>query len=415
MFRAGDIIGPYTLIDKIGRGSFGVVWLAERRGRITTTKVAVKFPLDEDVDLEAIKREADLWVEACGHPNVLTLYEADIYDDQPVIVSEYAPDGSLRKWLARHNGRAPSHGSAVEMMGGILSGLSHLHRKRIIHRDLKPDNVLLQGETPRLADFGIARVLKTSQSSIIGGTYAYMAPEAFRNERSEQVDVWAAGVIFYQMLAGRLPFSQADAASLMHAIINAEPEPLPEDVPAGLREVVSDALSKDAARRYKTAAAMRAKLKEAATPPAPKPDNGSGVVTWSPQSTPFVRIVNQMGNQEATLVGESPPFGNVVYISNENFEREVLRSGYLVVLLLTAQWDASNKLLSPAIQALAENYAGRVKVASLDVDYSPAVSQRCGIKRIPTIIFFYRGKEEERIVGATSREALSRVLDKILS
>lgn len=107
MLRSGDEIGPYTLINKLGKGAFGVVWLAERRTQITTTNAAVKIPLDDDIDIETIRHEAAVWVRASGHPNVLPIIEADIYDDQIIIASEYAPDGSLEAWLKR-NGKAPS-------------------------------------------------------------------------------------------------------------------------------------------------------------------------------------------------------------------------------------------------------------------------------------------------------------------
>jgi thioredoxin len=413
MLRAGDKIGPYTLVARIGRGSFGVVWLAERRGAITTTKVAIKFPLDEDVDLDAVRREADLWVEACGHPNVLTLYEADIYDDQPVIVSEYAPDGSLTKWLAKHGGKAPSHETAAEMISGILSGLEHLHRKRIIHRDLKPDNVLLQGDIPRLADFGIARVLKTSQSSIMGGTYAYMAPEAFRNERTEQVDVWAAGVIFYQMLSGRLPFQQTDAASIMHAILTTDPDPLPQAVPERLRKVVAGALMKNAAQRYKTAAAMRAKLREAMIAPTsrePTPDNGAR----EPAPRQQVDSAVSMSGHEPTIINEPTPTGSVIDVSDADFERIVLRSGYPVLVVFWAPWLAPWRMYAPIIANVAEKYAGVVKAVKINVDDNPSVTQRWGIKGIPTTITFKRGKEMDRIVGVSSREHVSAILDKLL-
>jgi thioredoxin len=413
VLRAGDSIGPYTLVSKIGRGSFGVVWLAERRGAITTTKVAIKFPLDEDIDLDAIKREADTWVKACGHPNVLTLYEADIYGDQPVIVSEYAPDGSLKTWLARHGGKAPSVEAAVEMISGILSGLDHLHKKRIIHRDLKPDNVLLQGEIPRLVDFGIARVLKTSQSSLIGGTYAYMSPEAFRNERSEQMDIWAAGVLFYQMLAGRLPFPQTDAASLMHAILITEPNPLPPSVPERLREVVAGALTKDTARRYKTAAAMRTKLIETtshAVPPQSTPGDRvkAGAQTQQPSSTVST------AEQESTVVNEPLPTGAVIDVSDANFEQVVLRSASPVMVVFWAPWSAPDRMYMPTVNAVAKKYAGRVKVTKVNADENPAAAQRYGIKGIPTTITFQDGKEVERIIGATTEHAVSRMLDKLL-
>src|SRR4029079_1070965 len=106
-----------------------------------------------------------------------------------------------------HGGAAPSIDKAVRMTSGILAGLEHLHTKRIVHRDLKPANILLQGETPRLADFGIARVLKsTAHTGSIAGTPCYMAPEAFDGDRSEQSDMWSTGVILYRLLSGRLPF-----------------------------------------------------------------------------------------------------------------------------------------------------------------------------------------------------------------
>src|ERR1051326_4812517 len=108
MIRPNDKIGPYTLIRQIGRGGFGVVWLAERRGAIATTQVALKLALDEDPDLKAIRQESALWAQLGGHPNIVPIIEADIYDAHVVIVSEYVPDGSLDDWLKRHGGTSPS-------------------------------------------------------------------------------------------------------------------------------------------------------------------------------------------------------------------------------------------------------------------------------------------------------------------
>jgi serine/threonine-protein kinase len=261
--RVGESVGPYTLIEKLGKGSFGQVWLAERRTAIATTQVALKTPVDDDVNIDAIRQEASVWAQASGHPNVLPIIEANIYDGQVVIVSEYAPDGSLVEWLNRQGGAAPV-GAAVEIMSGILSGLEHLHSRRIIHRDLKPANILLQGKTPRLADFGIARMLKTtSQSGVIAGTPAYMAPEAFDGKRTEQTDLWSAGVIFYQLLSGRLPFPQTDLTSLMGAIVTRNPDPPPAQAPPALHDFLSRALQKDPAWRFASAAQMRAALEEA--------------------------------------------------------------------------------------------------------------------------------------------------------
>ena len=263
MFKPDSMIGPYTLISRLGRGAYGVVWLAEKRTAIATTKVAIKIANDDDVDLEAIRREASVWVSASGHPNVLPIIDADVYDEQVIIVSEYAPDGSMAKWLETHGGKAPTVESAIEMISGILAGLEHLHRREIIHRDLKPENILLQNDTPRLADFGIARLLKTtSQSAAASGTPIYMPPEAFDGKRSEQTDIWSAGVIFYQLLTGRLPFEGDDMASLIAAIITRKLEPLPLTIPREISEVIERSLNKDPAERYKSAGEMRRRLRD---------------------------------------------------------------------------------------------------------------------------------------------------------
>lgn len=264
MARKGDRIGPYTLLEKLGRGGFGVVWLGEKRTALAATRVALKLSNDDDVDLEVIQREASVWIEASGHPNVLPIIDADIYDDQVVIVSEYAPHGSLERWLKQHGGKAPTVAKAVEMADGILAGLAHLHAKRIIHRDLKPANILLSEETPRLVDFGLARVLKSSSHShTVSGTYAYMPPETFDGHRSEQTDIWSAGVILYELLAGRLPYPQDSDASLISAILNKLPEPLPDGLNKRLSEVVMRALRKDLTERYQTAREMRTALRAA--------------------------------------------------------------------------------------------------------------------------------------------------------
>lgn len=293
MVQPQDKIGSYTLISKLGSGGFGVVWLAEKRTAIATTRFALKLARDRDVDIEAFKQEAVIWAQVSGHPNVLPIIEADIYDGQVVIVSEYAPGGSLQGWLQKHGGRAPSIEAAIEMMTEILAGLEYLHEQRIIHRDLKPDNILLQRETPRLADFGIARVFKTdSHSQNLSGTFAYMAPEAFDGKRNEQTDVWSVGVILYRMLAGHLPYPQPDIVSLVGAILSHDPPPLPDSVPESLHRVATRALKRNPAERYHSAAEMRRDLRAVSHE------------LWRPQSH---EVVTDVAVEPETKRDEPPP------------------------------------------------------------------------------------------------------------
>jgi serine/threonine protein kinase/tetratricopeptide (TPR) repeat protein len=261
MFRAGQQFGNYTLINRIGRGGFGEVWLSERRAKFVTTKVAVKLPLAEQVDYDAIRQEATLWEQASGHPNILPIIDADEIDGQVLIVSEYAPEGSLEEWL-KQNGRMSVDKAAASTVQ-ILDGLEFLHLRKIVHRDLKPANILLQSKTLRLADFGISRALRTtssSQSQNISGTFAYMAPEALNGTRSVQTDIWSVGVNLYQFLTGTLPFPQKDPSILFPAIIMGESEPLPAWVPPEMKRIVSTAMARLPEHRYKNCDEMRKDL-----------------------------------------------------------------------------------------------------------------------------------------------------------
>jgi serine/threonine-protein kinase len=275
MFQPNNSLGPYKLLQQLGNGQFGVVWKAQKQeGR--SPPCALKLPLDPNIKWEDVQKEACVWSKATGHPNVVPLIEANQYGGHIVLVSEYVEGGSLLSWLRQSGGKAPSLAKAIEIMTGVLAGLEYLHQRQIIHRDLKPANILLQSGIPRLADFGLSRVLSSQGSGSLAGTLAYMAPEAFdsSHERTVQSDVWAAGVILYELLSGRLPFPQQGQGPLMKAIFNDPPAPLPSDVPEPLRAIVRCALEKKLEKRYKTAAAMREALLHVNLTPQPQPPPG---------------------------------------------------------------------------------------------------------------------------------------------
>src|SRR5471030_995449 len=108
MFHPQDTIGPYLLIRPLGRGAFGEVWLAERRTSLLTTQAALKLPLEGQTDVDTLRREAQTWQQASGHPNIVPVLEADGFDGQVVIASEYVAGGCLRDWLDANAGKAPS-------------------------------------------------------------------------------------------------------------------------------------------------------------------------------------------------------------------------------------------------------------------------------------------------------------------
>lgn len=264
MFNPGDVIGPYTLVRKLGEGAFGLVWLAENNRHPAQGLFALKTLKHPNAN--AIVQEVFNWAKADGHPNILPILDAAVYPtlhgDIPVIVSSYMQEGSLRTWIEQYQ-PIPTD-LVIEISCSILDGLEHLHRRRIVHRDLKPENVLVYQNTPLLTDFGIARFQQSEsdiQSFTVAGSIPYMAPEAFQGVRSPQTDVWAAAVICYEMLAGRRPFP-----SDVDLITGPTPAPpLPLSAPRPLRKLLEFALRKDPAFRcYKSAAELRASLQEVA-------------------------------------------------------------------------------------------------------------------------------------------------------
>lgn len=261
MLEKDDKIGEYKLEKFLGRGQFGEVWLAEKQLQVSTRKVrhALKFLFSagEEIDLKAAEAEVDTWIEAGGHPNVMSVLDMLTHRGHIIIVSEFAAGGSLKSWLTSNGGKAPTEEKALELMRGILRGIEHLHSKSVVHRDLKPDNILLQGEFPRITDFGISRIVdESTMSTKAVGSPAYMSPESFNGNKSPQNDIWSAGVIFYEMLAGDYPFSHDTIYGLVNTILEDEAKPLPETVSPELRKIVETALQKDRANRYQTAREM---------------------------------------------------------------------------------------------------------------------------------------------------------------
>jgi eukaryotic-like serine/threonine-protein kinase len=257
MLQIGDQIGPYVLVKKFGQGGFGSFWLAELGGAHNSTLVALNiFPKDA-VSLEAMERESGVWKHAGSHPNLLPILEANIYDNQVVIASQFAPDDTLESWLEKHGGKAPSIESVLKIASDLLLVLEHLHTHNIVHRDLKPSNILLSGNTIKLIDFGISRVLKSTDStSRMLGTPAYMPPEAWEGRVSQRSDIWSVGVILHQLVTGQLPFPAVDTMGLIEAILTHSPAPLPPSIPPSLRRIITVALAKDPSQRYQSASEM---------------------------------------------------------------------------------------------------------------------------------------------------------------
>ncbi len=267
-------IGTVRLGHEIGRGSGGVVFAGfdDALSRPVAVKVLRRL-IGEGPDPATIELVEGLRSAArIKHPHMVTIYAVHTDAGVPVVVMEYVDGGSLRE-LLRRGGALPVE-LAVYVLRCVLEAVDALHREGVIHRDLKPANILFDRQgRPYVCDFGMACELEALERGellgAVGGSPLYMAPEMFEGRASLQSDVYALGVILFEMLAGRPPF-EAGSLDEMKARHIAEPVPLEvlaaRGVPERLREVVRRAMHKQAILRYKSAGHLLRAVSEAAPP-----------------------------------------------------------------------------------------------------------------------------------------------------
>ncbi len=260
---AGQLIaGRFRLLEPLGGGALSAVWLAEEEG--TGRRVAVKTLLPA-ADPARFAREARA-VAMLSQPNICALLDYGEDGSTPFMVFELLTGGSLEDLLVP--GRPLADGETLRIAAGIAAGLAHAHEHGLVHRDLKPANVLFDDERrPKIADFGIARLLDTNGLTEVGtvlGTASYISPEqAAGIPAGPASDIYSFGVILFRMLTGRLPFNSRNAMELvrMHRD-DAPPEvsSVRADAPRQLAAVVSASLAKHPADRPADGAALERKL-----------------------------------------------------------------------------------------------------------------------------------------------------------
>ncbi len=263
----GRTVSHYTIVEQLGRGGMGVVYKAvdNRLGRT----VALKFLSPElSLDPEAKRRflhEARA-ASALEHQNIGAVHDIEETPEGRIFICmSYYEGQTLRDKL--RSGPLPM-ADAVRIARQLAEGLERAHRSAMIHRDVKPANLIITpaGEV-KIVDFGLARLAdqtRITKSGATVGTAAYMAPEqALGEQTDERTDIWAAGVVLYEMLAGRLPFKGDYDLAVAYSIINEPPPPLAElnpAVPPELARIVSRCLAKKPVDRYAHAAELGADL-----------------------------------------------------------------------------------------------------------------------------------------------------------
>jgi serine/threonine protein kinase/Tfp pilus assembly protein PilF len=288
--KAGDLIaGKYRVLGEIGRGGMGIVYKVEDTQLKRTA--ALKFLSPDSAAVPSREkrfvREAQT-ASALNHPNICTIYEVGEAEGNSYIAMEYVEGRPLDRVIPA--GGLPQE-DVLRFGCQIVEALAHAHESGVIHRDLKSANVVI---TPsgraKVLDFGLAKRLVTdelgevmrsqlslTEEGVIAGTLPYLAPETLQGDPADaRSDIWALGVVLYEMAAGKRPFEGRTGFELTSSILRDPPAPVPPRTPAGLRAVIRKCLEKDLEKRFQAVSEARAALEAdvcARPPRAPGPSS----------------------------------------------------------------------------------------------------------------------------------------------
>ena len=274
----GQTIGKVRIEKFLARGGMAEVYLGTHitLARPVAVKVLHSFREEEPMLLERFQREARV-VATLRHPNIVQVFDFDTVDGHPYIVMEYLKGPTLATYLQHQRKQRIPHPQVARLLNLLAAALEYAHKRGVIHRDIKPANILLHNKTDEipldktlpedvegvLTDFGLVRLVDTgthTTSDMISGTPAYMSPEQARGDKIDhRTDIYSLGIVLYELLAGRVPFTADHAVVLNMQIhemqIHALPPPIPE-LPARVQAVLDCALAKKPADRYPTSGEM---------------------------------------------------------------------------------------------------------------------------------------------------------------
>jgi len=269
--RIGTVVDKYHIVRLLGRGGMGSVY--EGHHVLLERRFAIKFMLPEYAANRETLRRFENEAKAAGrleHPNIAAVTDfGRASDDSLYLVMEYLAGQGCAE-LLKNQGPLPVQ-RAADIVYQVCMGLSVAHKAGIVHRDIKPENLFITEvgdsvDAVKILDFGIAKLRLPDASAVTGsgvamGTYFYMAPEQVRDSGKVdcRADVWALGVVLYELLTGRKPFDGTDAAKIMFQIVFESPEPVTlirPDVPAGIAAVIDAALKKEPDDRLTSVMAM---------------------------------------------------------------------------------------------------------------------------------------------------------------
>jgi serine/threonine protein kinase len=303
----GQIVGNYKILEKIGEGGMGSVYkgvdlMLEREVAIK----ALRPELGSQPEVVERFRSEAVTLARLDHPNIARLYSFLRQGDEFFMVLEFVRGQTLDKVIVAR-GAMPC-GEALPLFCQVLNGVDHAHTLGIVHRDIKPANMMLtERGSIKVMDFGIARVLGTDRLTKVGrliGTIEYMSPEQIRGEETDtRSDIYALGILLYEILTGRVPFSSPSEYELMRSQVEDTPLPPREfapQTPLGVEEAVMRALAKKREERFSTADEFRLALLTSQAVPS-----RSSLPTLS--SAPITSVIGQTIEPHLQHIKETGP------------------------------------------------------------------------------------------------------------
>ncbi len=394
----GSEISHYRVLSLLGRGGMGEVYLAQdsRLGRKVALKLLLRESTRDGQRAQRFQQEARA-ASALNHPNIITVFEIDQFDGAYFIVTEFIEGHTLRDRMAAAR---LSPGEIAEVTVQMAGALSAAHAIGITHRDIKPENIMVRHDGyVKVLDFGLAKLSEPlpgtpadagsadaavpvlTDPAILMGTPSYMSPEQIRRQPVDaRSDIFSLGVVIYEMVTGRLPFSGATPGEIVTAVLRDEPAPARHFAPAApaeLERIIHKALAKERAERYQTSQELLADLRElkleldlAARSKAPEqaaglPDNFSTLISDKTESLSREMPQGET-NREIEPAGGAVPLSSHYYIvrpTDEEFRAAIARRDS-IVLVKGARQVGKTSLLARGLQ---QARAAGAKIALTDL------------------------------------------------
>ena len=252
--------GHYKVVQTLGQGTMGKVYKAldMKLNRMVAIKVLLGQQNQNQNDVQQRFQNEALAMSKVQHPHIAQIYEVGTQNNTAFLAMEYIEGGDLKSYTRK---KKLSVTKIAKLVAQVTQGVSCAHQNNIIHRDLKPQNILMDGSTPKIIDFGLAKTKNVetgvTRSGSIVGTLEYMSPEQVRGEKIDQrADIYSLGAILYELLTGRLPFKASSSVNLIFQITRTDPQPpsqIKRKISQDLENICLKALEKKPQNRYKTA------------------------------------------------------------------------------------------------------------------------------------------------------------------